>query len=209
MVQNPLVSSVGQEPTHCSTQVPAPFAPENANSLMQTNTQSPVASSRTRAKAKCFLCPAVLSRPDALARHLREMHNDGPPDFACPHKGCKWSEPGKGFPRLDKLQRHLKACKFNNRLRHQKLAGPVTSPSPVERGWSPGGLSPHSAAGLISITYELENEKMRLKALDQACEKSRRAIAHLSAVREFLEVKQAAPSPLLSDGGVAFADSSI
>ncbi|TPX14564.1 uncharacterized protein E0L32_005256 [Thyridium curvatum] len=196
--ENPLVDSMDQEPTHSVAEPSAPLPREKTNSSAKTNTQRLATSNRTRAKTECFLCHAVLSRPDALTRHLREMHNESPPEFFCPNDSCKWSESGKGFPRSDKLQRHLKTCKFNSRLQDDKAAG-----------LSPVGFLPSSAAGLIAITHELEDEKRKLKALDQACEKSRKVIAHLSAVHEYLDVKQATLSPAAGDHDVVFADPSI
>lgn len=52
-------------------------------------------------------------------RHIADMHPELVPDaerYFCPMEGCKHSRAkGKGFPRKDNCERHVKNCKLRNR----------------------------------------------------------------------------------------------
>lgn len=70
---------------------------------------------KTTNRFLCSHCYKVLSRRDALDRHLKTQHNQEVEENLCPYKPCKRSKRGSGFPRVDGLQRHLKVCKSRPR----------------------------------------------------------------------------------------------
>jgi len=103
---------------------------------------------------RCPQCSKEFSRPDALARHMRELKHisassqrfqgsvEDNTEFLCPAPGCKKSKTGFGFKRRDKLQQHLKrSCKAQRRL--QAIAASSGSRTP-----------PTSLSGITSVTEE-------------------------------------------------------
>ena len=111
---------------------------EFGSDVILPSRQQPLATSK-----RCPQCSKKFSRPDALARHMRELKHtsasfqrfqcgfaEDTTEFLCPAPGCKKSKTGFGFKRRDKLQQHVKrSCKAHRRL-HQAIAASSGSGTP-------------------------------------------------------------------------------